>query len=50
MLTIEASMHNTASMVAWAESPFIGVSFNYRYETPTLLTHSNYSRQKELAL
>ncbi|OKL60159.1 hypothetical protein UA08_04901 [Talaromyces atroroseus] len=25
-----ASMHNTASMVAWSDSPFIGVSFNYR--------------------
>ncbi|EKD19761.1 uncharacterized protein L3040_001893 [Drepanopeziza brunnea f. sp. 'multigermtubi'] len=25
-----AKMHNTASMVAWSESPFIGVSFNYR--------------------
>ncbi|KAJ5673528.1 hypothetical protein N7507_002655 [Penicillium longicatenatum] len=25
-----ASMHNTASMVAWSESPFIGVSFGYR--------------------
>jgi triacylglycerol lipase len=23
-------MHNTASMVAWSEKPFIGVSFNYR--------------------
>ncbi|KAG4420223.1 hypothetical protein IFR04_006601 [Cadophora malorum] len=23
-------MHNTGSMVAWSESPFIGVSFNYR--------------------
>ena len=23
-------MHNTASMVAWSESPFIGVSFGYR--------------------
>jgi acetylcholinesterase len=25
-----AKMHNTASMVAWSEKPFIGVSFNYR--------------------
>ncbi|KAM0325904.1 hypothetical protein ACHAQA_007207 [Verticillium albo-atrum] len=25
-----ASMHNTASMVAWSESPHIAVSFNYR--------------------
>ncbi|KAJ5764915.1 hypothetical protein N7520_004474 [Penicillium odoratum] len=25
-----ASMHNTASMVAWSEAPFIGVSFGYR--------------------
>ncbi|PBP26033.1 carboxylesterase family protein [Diplocarpon rosae] len=25
-----SQMHNTASMVAWSESPFIGVSFNYR--------------------
>lgn len=25
-----SKMHNTASMVAWSESPFIGVSFNYR--------------------
>ena len=25
-----AKMHNTASMVAWSEMPFIGVSFNYR--------------------
>uniref|UniRef100_A0A0W0FR75 Carboxylic ester hydrolase n=1 Tax=Moniliophthora roreri TaxID=221103 RepID=A0A0W0FR75_MONRR len=25
-----AAMHNTASMVAWSEEPFIGVSFNYR--------------------
>ncbi|KAH6977488.1 Alpha/Beta hydrolase protein [Ilyonectria sp. MPI-CAGE-AT-0026] len=25
-----ASMHNTASMIAWAEDPFIAVSFNYR--------------------
>ncbi|KAK7422164.1 hypothetical protein QQZ08_009632 [Neonectria magnoliae] len=25
-----ASMHNTASMVAWSEEPFIAVSFNYR--------------------
>lgn len=23
-------MHNTASMVAWSEEPFIAVSFNYR--------------------
>jgi carboxylesterase type B len=25
-----ASMHNTASMVAWSEAPIIAVSFNYR--------------------
>ncbi|KAK6579890.1 hypothetical protein PZA11_007598 [Diplocarpon coronariae] len=25
-----SKMHNTASMVAWSEIPFIGVSFNYR--------------------
>ncbi|KAI1619282.1 triacylglycerol lipase [Exophiala viscosa] len=25
-----ASMHNTSSMVAWSEQPFIAVSFNYR--------------------
>ncbi|KAF5347154.1 hypothetical protein D9758_011094 [Tetrapyrgos nigripes] len=25
-----AAMHNTTSMVAWSEKPFIGVSFNYR--------------------
>lgn len=25
-----AAMHNTASMVAWSEAPFIGVSFGYR--------------------
>lgn len=25
-----ASMHNTASMVAWSEEPFVAVSFNYR--------------------
>lgn len=25
-----ASMHNTASMVAWAEKAFVAVSFNYR--------------------
>lgn len=25
-----ASMHDTASMVAWSEAPFIGVSFGYR--------------------
>ncbi|RAK97272.1 putative extracellular lipase [Aspergillus ibericus CBS 121593] len=25
-----ASMHNTASMVAWSDEPFIAVSFNYR--------------------
>lgn len=25
-----ASMHNTASMMAWAEEPFVAVSFNYR--------------------
>lgn len=25
-----AAMHNTASMVAWSEEPFIGVSFGYR--------------------
>lgn len=25
-----ATMHDTASMVAWSESPFIGVSFGYR--------------------
>lgn len=25
-----ASMHNTTSMVAWSEEPFIAVSFNYR--------------------
>ncbi|KAJ5682854.1 Carboxylesterase type B [Penicillium macrosclerotiorum] len=25
-----ASMHDTCSMVAWSEEPFIGVSFNYR--------------------
>jgi carboxylesterase type B len=25
-----ANMHNTASMVAWSEAPFIAVSFNYR--------------------
>jgi carboxylesterase type B len=25
-----ASMHNTASMVAWSEAPIITVSFNYR--------------------
>lgn len=25
-----AMMQNTASMVAWSEKPFIGVSFNYR--------------------
>jgi carboxylesterase type B len=23
-------MHNTASLVAWSEEPFIAVSFNYR--------------------
>ena len=27
---VGAMMHNTGSMVAWSESPFIGVSFNYR--------------------
>lgn len=26
-----AMMHDTASMVAFSESPFIGVSFNYRF-------------------
>ncbi|KAF7330525.1 Carboxylic ester hydrolase [Mycena venus] len=25
-----AAMHNTASMVAWSEKPFVAVSFNYR--------------------
>lgn len=25
-----ASMHNTASMMAWSEKPFLAVSFNYR--------------------
>lgn len=25
-----ASMHDTASMVAWSEQPFVAVSFNYR--------------------
>ncbi|XMA16453.1 hypothetical protein WAI453_009244 [Rhynchosporium graminicola] len=25
-----AMMHNTGSMVGWSESPFIGISFNYR--------------------
>lgn len=25
-----SSMHNTASMVAWSEAPFVAVSFNYR--------------------
>src|SRR6266542_530582 len=25
-----ATMHNTASLVAWSEEPFIAVSFNYR--------------------
>lgn len=25
-----ASMHNTTSMVAWSEEPFVAVSFNYR--------------------
>lgn len=25
-----ASMHNTASMVAWSEAPIIAISFNYR--------------------
>ncbi|KAK7460527.1 hypothetical protein VKT23_009247 [Stygiomarasmius scandens] len=25
-----AAMHNTTSMIAWSESPFIAVSFNYR--------------------
>ena len=25
-----AAMHNTASMVAWSERPFVAVSFNYR--------------------
>ena len=25
-----ATMHDTAAMVAWSESPFIGVSFGYR--------------------
>ncbi|OJJ96222.1 hypothetical protein ASPACDRAFT_54622 [Aspergillus aculeatus ATCC 16872] len=25
-----ASMHNTASMVGWADEPFVAVSFNYR--------------------
>jgi acetylcholinesterase len=25
-----AKSHNTSSMVAWSEKPFIGVSFNYR--------------------
>lgn len=26
-----AAMHNTASMVAWSEKPFVAVSFNYRW-------------------
>jgi acetylcholinesterase len=30
VLTKTALMHNAASMVAWSEKPFIGVSFNYR--------------------
>lgn len=25
-----ASMHNTASMMAWSDEPFVAVSFNYR--------------------
>jgi acetylcholinesterase len=29
-LTASAMMHNTASMVAWSEKPFIRVSFDYR--------------------
>ena len=29
-LIYSAMMHNTASMVAWSEKPFIGISFNYR--------------------
>lgn len=32
-------MHNAVSMVAWSESPFIGVSFNYRYVMSRRTSH-----------
>ncbi|KAJ6505935.1 putative extracellular lipase [Mycena vulgaris] len=38
-----AAMHDTASMVAWAEAPFVAVSFNYRIGAlgflPSALSH-----------
>ena len=34
-------MHDTASMVAWSDKPFIAVSFNYRYAFPIKRTSCN---------
>ena len=32
-----ATMHNTASMVAWSVEPFLAISFNYRIGAPGFL-------------
>lgn len=45
-----ASMHNTASMVAWSEEPFVAVSFNYRIGALGFLPSSVTAREGVLNL
>ncbi|KAF8206497.1 carboxylesterase family protein [Mycena galopus ATCC 62051] len=42
-----AAMHDTASMVAWSEKPFVAVSFNYRIGALGFLP-SNLSREESI--
>lgn len=45
-----ANMHNTASMVAWSEAPFIAVSFNYRIGALGFLPSSVIAKEGSLNL
>lgn len=45
-----ASMHNTASMVAWSPAPFIAVSFNYRIGSLGFLPSSASAKEGVLNL
>lgn len=45
-----ASMHDTASMVAWSEQPFVAVSFNYRIGALGFLPSSLTAREGVLNL
>lgn len=45
-----ANMHNTASMVAWSEAPFIAVSFNYRIGALGFLPSSVVAKEGSLNL